>query len=523
MLISALARQLTSSLLDFLWDEWGQIGVFASSRRVSPWAEDPEALILMTLEAARSDARLFDEVLDWVVENDDLISRRRLRTLCLDDDDRLLVEATLTFIAASDEEPIAAGATPKGLLVPLFHGLSMPSSEHDPAFASSGWLRAPVQLSGKSSRPDLTQPINLAFRLRQFLGVGVRAEVVRLLLASETPWVTVPMTATPAGYNRRNVQEALTSMADAGLLSAGSRGNPQRYAIDRVRWAEFLGSQELLHLVERDWPRLFGAIRRLLRWLRVQDREGPSEYMRASRARALLDELGPELEQAGIRTPRAPTADMALTALEDAVATLIAALDPPRPSQVSERSWGTREAADARWSSLGIDVTAGPTGFGWQLRAPNGRQIATAAADFKSEAAAIDAAQFVLEHAPELHYDVYRSADGGYRWRARAPNHEVVALSPDAFSSQFNATRALERLRGGNSQRNIRHVVPNLDGGWDVQAPDAHRASARAETQRDAVERAREIVLNSGGGEVVIHNSRGQIRDRETIPPRRRP
>lgn len=67
--------------------------------------------------------------------------------------------------------------------------------------------------------------------------------------------------------------------------------------------------------------------------------------------------------------------------------------------------------------------------------------------------------------------------------------------------------------------RNERHVVRNPEGGWDVRAPGASRASAHLGTQADAIDRAREIVGNSGGGEVVIHRPNGLIRDSDTIAP----
>lgn len=71
--------------------------------------------------------------------------------------------------------------------------------------------------------------------------------------------------------------------------------------------------------------------------------------------------------------------------------------------------------------------------------------------------------------------------------------------------------------------RNERHVVRNPDGGWDVKAPGADRSSAHKPTQSEAIDRAREIVGNSGGGEVVIHGRDGQIRDSDTVPPGRDP
>jgi hypothetical protein len=67
--------------------------------------------------------------------------------------------------------------------------------------------------------------------------------------------------------------------------------------------------------------------------------------------------------------------------------------------------------------------------------------------------------------------------------------------------------------------RNERHVVPNDDGGWDVVRPGGQRTSAHTDTQRQAIDRAREIVGNTGGGEVVIHRSDGSIRDSDTVWP----
>jgi hypothetical protein len=67
--------------------------------------------------------------------------------------------------------------------------------------------------------------------------------------------------------------------------------------------------------------------------------------------------------------------------------------------------------------------------------------------------------------------------------------------------------------------RNERHVVPNPAGGWDVKAPGAERSSAHTETQEQGIDRVREIVHNSGGGEVVIYGRDGHIRDSDTVPP----
>lgn len=67
--------------------------------------------------------------------------------------------------------------------------------------------------------------------------------------------------------------------------------------------------------------------------------------------------------------------------------------------------------------------------------------------------------------------------------------------------------------------RNERHVQPDGQGGWKVTKPNSDRSSANLPRQSDAIDRAREIVQRSGGGEVVIHGRDGRIRDADTVAP----
>lgn len=69
------------------------------------------------------------------------------------------------------------------------------------------------------------------------------------------------------------------------------------------------------------------------------------------------------------------------------------------------------------------------------------------------------------------------------------------------------------------SKASDRHVVKAPEGGWNVVAPGSERASSHHDTQQAAIDRAREIVHNAGGGEVVIHNRHGLIRDSDTVAP----
>lgn len=69
------------------------------------------------------------------------------------------------------------------------------------------------------------------------------------------------------------------------------------------------------------------------------------------------------------------------------------------------------------------------------------------------------------------------------------------------------------------TQANQRNVVPNPNGGWDVEKPGANRASAHTDTQAEAIDRARQILGNDGGGELKIHGRDGAIRQQDTVKP----
>ena len=68
------------------------------------------------------------------------------------------------------------------------------------------------------------------------------------------------------------------------------------------------------------------------------------------------------------------------------------------------------------------------------------------------------------------------------------------------------------------------HVTPHPDGGWQVKGAGNSRATARTETQSQAIDIARDISRNQQS-ELVIHRPNGQIRDKDShgkdsFPPR---
>lgn len=332
MPISALRERVTKDLLDFVWREWGQMGVFADHRFESPWAQDPEALLLLTLEAGRNDARVFDETLDWLAVNAGLVSQQRLRNLCIDGDDSRLADAALAWAGAhhpalrTAKNRVPSGAGGANEL--LFLNLGAPRRS-DPTFAAFGLARTPAARSGKSAPPRLTRPVNFAFRLRKHFGVGSRAEIVRFLLTSQLPGAETEVVRRAAGFSRANVRDAADALVAAGAASSYTRGpgGDRFYSVDVERWRAFLELERIpLH---RDWPQLFAALRLLVRWLRRPDLEELSPYLRASEARQLMRKIEPELRYAGVRVSDARTgADYWETFVENVDAALSALTSP---------------------------------------------------------------------------------------------------------------------------------------------------------------------------------------------------
>jgi len=66
---------------------------------------------------------------------------------------------------------------------------------------------------------------------------------------------------------------------------------------------------------------------------------------------------------------------------------------------------------------------------------------------------------------------------------------------------------------------NTRNVYRRPDGKWVNKRVDADRPSSVHNTQAEAEAAAREMLRNSGGGELITHGRDGKIRSKDTIAP----
>lgn len=297
--VSTLREAFLGELRALVWEQWSQMGLSAAPpERREERAADPEALLVLALHVGRHDPRLFDEILDWLARNLAIVSVQRLRNISNSEASRPLVAAALDWATRGR----AAGAEAAGdaRLQPLFASLPAPR-DLDPVFARHGFARDPAAPSGKSLSPRLTDPINFAFRLRKLLGVGVRAEVVRTLLTIRAHRVHGAVLAASAGFAQRNVREGLGQLHDAGVIEVAQVSDARHYTIDLQAWATLLrldGAPALpLHY---DWIPACRALVALLTFLEDPETDALSPYMRASRARTVVDAISTDLQYIGI-------------------------------------------------------------------------------------------------------------------------------------------------------------------------------------------------------------------------------
>jgi hypothetical protein len=265
------------SSLDLVWRQWSAAGV-AGTQTDQRAVIDPEALLLASLSLGRHDARLFDEVLDWVVRNAQLLDIARLRRLirgAVPVDRALLKAATdlalehtgkvgLTRLAGdlADEAP-----SPRDDLETLFFSAGntlMGSVGRDAQFARAGFLRPVVHLRGLSRGPHYDDPACLRFRVRALIGQGPRAETFVYLLTHD--WAHGRLIAERTGYGQAPVAAYLWSLEATGFAQRRNEGNRVLYRLDAAARAAFP-----LQRLFVDWVRVWPALTAIVEAVRPKD------------------------------------------------------------------------------------------------------------------------------------------------------------------------------------------------------------------------------------------------------------
>jgi hypothetical protein len=308
--LSDFKSTVLDHLLGLVWRQWSALGLSGYSASEETGVVDPEALLLLTLTLGRYDARLFDEVLDWLEVNGDFLNVQRLQNLLKQHN--FQAKAQLSAVAERLGRKSTAALKWKKLASaysldqpePLFYlkdGRPLPApSEPDDIFRRHGLLRPPIKLRGYAQPFPSDGMPSLLLRLRALLGVNVRCEILCLLGAVDE--IHPSIVAKQVGHAPRTTQSALAEMARSGAVQVRSTAREKVYSL----WP---GVLDKLLRPEDGWTPwtnsapLFRAHEIL--WLGLTDpkQQGLDELMLASEWRRLSRKLRPLLGDAGRGQP----------------------------------------------------------------------------------------------------------------------------------------------------------------------------------------------------------------------------
>jgi hypothetical protein len=293
-------------LLDFLWRQWSVLGVAGQAAAQEDRLIDPEPLLLLSLTICRHDARLFDEIIDWLMINGAFMNVQRLNNLekQFDFQGKAQLSAVAGLLGKKSNYALKWKNLSNAHILdppePLFFmkdSRPIPlSKEQDPEFQGHGLLRGLVKLRGYSRPfPEAGAPA-LLLRLRALLGVNARCELLCLLGAAEE--IHPSDISRQTGYFPRTTQNALAEMARSGVVQVRSTNREKRY------WLQPGVLDNLLRPDSKptpwcNWSPLFRALESL--WLGLNDpkRQGLDTLLLSSEMRRLAREIRPLLGEAG--------------------------------------------------------------------------------------------------------------------------------------------------------------------------------------------------------------------------------
>jgi hypothetical protein len=225
---SATTREELAALA---WSLWAELGASGWERHHRRWFVDPEALVVFTAWLGDTDARLRDEATDWCVRYGTWLSATRLANL---------------LAGASD------GTRER------FGELAATVCEHSPLRWRGATRPRKYNPTGRSRLDSFAAASLIGLRIRGIVGVGARAEVVRLMLAAPDTSFSASDLVEDAGFKKRNVADALDSLRWGGVLAVERSRNQLRYRlVDAQGWRTMLGE---LPTVWLHWTSVFPTL-----------------------------------------------------------------------------------------------------------------------------------------------------------------------------------------------------------------------------------------------------------------------
>lgn len=297
--------EVLDRLLEFLWSQWSALGVSGYSAAPERRVIDPEPLLLLSLTVCRYDARLFDEILDWLQVNGAFLNVQRLKGIEKQADfqakaqlaavSELLSKKSMYALkwkglasshASSEDKPLFFAKDGTPLPVPPLHAAE---------FSAHGLLRGPLRLRGYSKPFPALGTATLLLRLRALIGVNSRCELFCMLGATDE--IHPSDIARQTGYFPRTTQLALAEMSRSGVVEVRASHREKLYRL-KPGVLDYLLRPEGIRTPWQNWTPLFRALEIL--WLELNEPtlQDLDPLLLSSELRRLVRKLRPLLSEA---------------------------------------------------------------------------------------------------------------------------------------------------------------------------------------------------------------------------------
>lgn len=313
MLLKDYKIEFREKMLTFLWRQWVSLGVIGNA---VPWKGsviDPEALLLVSCTVGRYDPRLFDAVLDWLTINGRYLNIQRMKRMLSAESfsGKMVLKAIAATVKTSVNgkkwAQLAEISQKRGMVnEPLFFlrdGRDLPVvKKEDAIFSAYGFSRECFQENHDRNVAQQFRPepdCNLLLKLRAFLGVNARCELLTYLLMQGQG--SPRAVARSCGYSPPAVTKTLAEMQDSGYLVSRELGRRRLYTLIPETWSNLL-------LVDEpgpkwySWGPLFSALEKIWLFLLRSDLFELSLLAQSSDLRRLLRKaIIPKLNQSGCK------------------------------------------------------------------------------------------------------------------------------------------------------------------------------------------------------------------------------
>lgn len=326
-LLKKYRTELSEVVLNFLWEAWSQVGVMGGVTPSEDRLIDPEPLLLLTLECTRKDPRVFDEVLDWMVQNGKWINVTRFTTILEEDQTcpQSLVGAVAAFMVEHDNplkwKTIAQKYQPKTKsdAKALFqrHGADLTPSAtgRDPIFARYGWYRSRLSLRKQAQPIPFDRAASFVFKCRALFGVNMRADVFAYLVTSGP--ITASRLARELGYSQRRAMDTLNEMQMADIFQVRHDGNRKEYHIELNRGLEQFFELKPDQLKWFPWRPFARGITKIWNKEFSLKEDGLTDYIFETEMVKVQEDAREDLESAGLSLPSKLASNSVLEALKE--------------------------------------------------------------------------------------------------------------------------------------------------------------------------------------------------------------